>query len=146
MPFEIINIGDADEFKIKIIVWCHSCDLNKLKLFDMCLVAKGNSASKSNKMNHISALSFCFQSFCINVCCTALLLLPANSQYFRCPFHLHGLTLIPAYISKYTHDYVWDEIAFPFSNISGADHILLVYDHSSMPGYKLIQRLIKWAL
>ena len=30
--------------------------------------------------------------------------------YFLGPFYLHGLTLIPAWISNYIHYKVWDEI------------------------------------
>ena len=36
------------------------------------------------------------------------------------PFYLHGLTLIPAWISNYTHYNVWDEITYPFLNFNGA--------------------------
>ena len=36
------------------------------------------------------------------------------------PFNLHGLTLIPAWISNYIHYKVWDEITFPFLNLNGA--------------------------
>ena len=36
------------------------------------------------------------------------------------PFYLHGLTLIPAWISDYIHYKVWDEITYPFLNFNGA--------------------------
>ena len=36
------------------------------------------------------------------------------------PFYLHGLTLIPAWISNYIHYKVWDEITYPFLNFNGA--------------------------
>ena len=36
------------------------------------------------------------------------------------PFYLHGLTLIPAWISNYTHYNVWEEITYPFLNFNGA--------------------------
>ena len=36
------------------------------------------------------------------------------------PFYLHGLTLIPAWISNYDHYKVWDEITYPFLNFNGA--------------------------
>ena len=36
------------------------------------------------------------------------------------PFYLHGLTLIPAWISNHTHYNVWDEITYPFLNFNGA--------------------------
>ena len=36
------------------------------------------------------------------------------------PFHQHGLTLIPAWISNYIHYKVWDEITYPFLNFNGA--------------------------
>ena len=36
------------------------------------------------------------------------------------PFHLHGLTLIPAWISNYIHYKVWDEITYSFLNFNGA--------------------------
>ena len=35
------------------------------------------------------------------------------------PFYLHGLTLIPAWISNYIHYKVWDEITYPFLNLNG---------------------------
>ena len=35
-------------------------------------------------------------------------------------FYLHGLTLIPAWISNYIHYKVWDEITYPFLNFNGA--------------------------
>ena len=35
-------------------------------------------------------------------------------------FYLHGLNLIPAWISNYTHCNVWDEITYPFLNFNGA--------------------------
>ena len=40
--------------------------------------------------------------------------------YFWGPFYWHGLTLIPAWITNYTHYDVWDEIIYPFLNCSGA--------------------------
>ena len=36
------------------------------------------------------------------------------------PFYLHGLTLIPAWISNYIHYNVSDEITYPFLNFNGA--------------------------
>ena len=36
------------------------------------------------------------------------------------PFYQHGLTLISAWISNYTHYNVWDEITYPFLNFNGA--------------------------
>ena len=35
------------------------------------------------------------------------------------PFYLHGLTLIPAWISNHIHYKVWDEITYPFLNFNG---------------------------
>ena len=35
-------------------------------------------------------------------------------------FYLHGLTLIPAWISNYTHYNVWDEMTYPFLNFKDA--------------------------
>ena len=35
-------------------------------------------------------------------------------------FDEHGLTLIPAWISNYTHYNAWDEITYPFLNFNGA--------------------------
>ena len=35
------------------------------------------------------------------------------------PFYWHGLTLIPAWISDYTHYNQWDEINYPFLNFNG---------------------------
>ena len=35
------------------------------------------------------------------------------------PFYKHGLTLIPAWISNYTHYNMWDEIIHPFLNFNG---------------------------
>ena len=40
---------------------------------------------------------------------------------FSCaPFYYHGLTLIPAWISNYSHYKVWYEITYPFLNFNGA--------------------------
>ena len=36
------------------------------------------------------------------------------------PFYLHGLTLIPAWMSNHTSSKVWDEITYPFLNFNGA--------------------------
>ena len=36
------------------------------------------------------------------------------------PFYLHGLTLIPAWISNYMPRKVCDEITYPFLNFNGA--------------------------
>ena len=36
------------------------------------------------------------------------------------PFYKHGLTLIPAWISNYTHYNAWNEITYPFLNFNGA--------------------------
>ena len=36
------------------------------------------------------------------------------------PFYYHGLTLILAWISNYTHYKVWDEITYPFLHFNGA--------------------------
>ena len=38
----------------------------------------------------------------------------------RGPFYQHGLTLIPAWISKYIHYKVCDEITYPSLNFNGA--------------------------
>ena len=38
----------------------------------------------------------------------------------RARFYYHGLTLITAWRSNYTHYYVWVEITFPFLNFNGA--------------------------
>ena len=35
-------------------------------------------------------------------------------------FYKHGLTLIPAWISKYIHYTMWGEITYPFLNFNGA--------------------------
>ena len=35
-------------------------------------------------------------------------------------FYKHGLTLIPAWISNYSHQRVWDEITYPFLNFNSA--------------------------
>ena len=35
------------------------------------------------------------------------------------PFYQHDLTLIPAWISNYTHFNVWGEISYPFLNFNG---------------------------
>ena len=35
-------------------------------------------------------------------------------------FYYHGLTLIPPWISNYTHYNVWDEITYPFLNFNSA--------------------------
>ena len=36
------------------------------------------------------------------------------------PFYLHGLTLIPAWMSNYIHYKRWYEITYPFLNFNGA--------------------------
>ena len=36
------------------------------------------------------------------------------------PFHLHGITLLPAWIGMYIHYKVWVEITYPFPNSNGA--------------------------
>ena len=35
-------------------------------------------------------------------------------------FYLHGLTLIPVFISNHIHYKMWDEIVYPFQNFNGA--------------------------
>ena len=35
------------------------------------------------------------------------------------PFYLHGLTLIPAWISNHMPGKVWGEITYPFLNFNG---------------------------
>ena len=35
------------------------------------------------------------------------------------PFYWHGLTLIPVWISNYTHYKMWDETTYPFLNFNG---------------------------
>ena len=40
--------------------------------------------------------------------------------YYSVPFYLHGLTLIPAWISNYIHYNMRDEITYPFLNFNGA--------------------------
>ena len=42
--------------------------------------------------------------------------------YAWVPFYLHGLTLIQAWISNYTHYKVWAEIICTFPNFNGAIH------------------------
>ena len=34
--------------------------------------------------------------------------------------YVHGLTLIPAWISNHIHYKMWDEITYPFLNFNGA--------------------------
>ena len=42
------------------------------------------------------------------------------SYSYTCgPFYEHGLTLILAWISNYTHYNVWGEINYPFLNFNG---------------------------
>ena len=42
-------------------------------------------------------------------------------EVFACDrFYLHGLILIPAWISNHTQYNVWDEIIYPFLNFNGA--------------------------
>ena len=36
------------------------------------------------------------------------------------PFYYHDLTLIPAWISNYIHNKLWEEITYPFLNLNGA--------------------------
>ena len=36
------------------------------------------------------------------------------------PFHYHGLTLIPVWISNHTLSKLWDEIIYPFPNFNSA--------------------------
>ena len=43
----------------------------------------------------------------------------AQAMFSSGPFYQHGLTLIPAWISNYTHYNVWDEITYPFLNFNG---------------------------
>ena len=50
----------------------------------------------------------------------AMCMLTMGSQITSGPFYLHGLTLIPAWISNYTHYNVWDEITYPFLNFNDA--------------------------
>ena len=38
----------------------------------------------------------------------------------KAPFYLHGLTLIPAWISNYIYYEKWDEITYPLLNFNGA--------------------------
>ena len=42
------------------------------------------------------------------------------TQDTRGPFYKHGLTLIPVWISNYTHYNEWNEITYPFPNFNGA--------------------------
>ena len=43
-----------------------------------------------------------------------------QSGSFKDPLNKHGLTLIPAWRSKYIHQKLWDEITYPFPNFNGA--------------------------
>ena len=52
-----------------------------------------------------------------NTCCEYLFY--CQALYSRGHFYLHGLTLIPAWISNYIHYKVWDEITYPFLNFNG---------------------------
>ena len=38
----------------------------------------------------------------------------------RSSIYLHELALIQVWISNHTHNKVWDEITYPFSNLNGA--------------------------
>ena len=44
---------------------------------------------------------------------------PGFSLDTSSPFHKHGLTLIPAWISNHMLGKVWDEITYPFLNFNG---------------------------
>ena len=58
-------------------------------------------------------LSLCFSVF-VWVC---------NKRIYNscssCLFYEHGLTLVPAWTSNYTHYKMWDEITYPFPNFNG---------------------------
>ena len=43
-----------------------------------------------------------------------------NDIHASGPFYYHGLTLIPPWISNYSHYNVWDEITYPFLNFNSA--------------------------
>ena len=46
----------------------------------------------------------------------------AHSLLYFCgfsPFHKHGLTLIPTWISNYIHYNGWEETTYPFPNFNG---------------------------
>ena len=58
------------------------------------------------------------------------------------PCYLHGLTLIPAWLSNCIPHKVWDEITHPFSNFNGkviSSHTLLECDCISILGSKSIR-------
>ena len=44
--------------------------------------------------------------------------LAKGTETLWAPFYYHGLTLIPAWISNYTHYNVWDKITYPFLNFN----------------------------
>ena len=63
-----------------------------------------------NLVTIISVLCFCWYfKITYYQCC-----------YAMAPFYYHGFTLIPAWISNYTHWNVWDKITYPFLNFNGA--------------------------
>ena len=43
-----------------------------------------------------------------------------SGKFLEPPLYLHGLNLIPAWLSNYVHDKVWDKITHPSPNFNGA--------------------------
>ena len=60
--------------------------------------------------------------------------------------HIHGLTFIPAWISKSISYKVWDEITYPFTNFNGAT--IEVWEWISNPTlyYRVSTALSKWKI
>ena len=63
-------------------------------------------------------------------------------NYCMQPFYLHGLTLIPEWISNYINHKVWDKVTYPFPNGATLEVIhpalYRACDYLSMRGLKLI--------
>ena len=56
------------------------------------------------------------------------------------PFYWHGLTVIPAWISNYTHYKVLDEITCPFPNFNGVTVEVWEWTSNSIPHFTGIAR------
>ena len=101
------------------ISWTNA-DVSSVRLF-------GNHLRVCYKMAHCEIWDWCILRFVQRVYASPQLVVfsvscwaPFSDCSRSSPFYLHGLTLIPAWISNHMPDNVWNEIAYPFPIFNGA--------------------------
>ena len=98
--------------KTKRIFWLEFMHFELLEIRYALWISKILKISSVN-FRIIFIVELSFKILCITI-------LQHSAKYCWALFYQHGLTLILAWISNYTHYNVWNQTTYPFLNFNGA--------------------------